>query len=110
TMNVKDGYAIKTALDKGYNICIISGGSNPGVRTRLNGLGVTDIHLGVGDKIETLDEYLDIYNIKPEQALYMGDDIPDYHVMNRVGMPCGPDVAVDEIREISKCIAHRQVG
>ncbi|EKF56472.1 3-deoxy-D-manno-octulosonate 8-phosphate phosphatase [Galbibacter marinus] len=110
TMNVKDGYAIKTALDKGYNICIISGGSNPGVRTRLKGLGVTDIHLGVGDKIETLDEYLDIYNIKPEQALYMGDDIPDYHVMKMVGMPCCPNDAVAEIKEISKYISHKQGG
>ncbi|HLV62741.1 HAD-IIIA family hydrolase [Galbibacter sp.] len=110
TMNVKDGYAIKTALDKGYNICIISGGSNPGVRTRLKGLGVTDIHLGVGDKVATLDEYLDIYNIKPEQSLYMGDDIPDYHVMKMVGMPCCPNDAVAEIKEISKYISHKQGG
>lgn len=110
TMNVKDGYAIKTALDKGYNICIISGGSNPGVRARLKGLGVTDIHLGVGDKVATLDEYLDIYNIKPEQSLYMGDDIPDYHVMKMVGMPCCPNDAVAEIKEISKYISHKQGG
>lgn len=110
TMNVKDGYAIKTALDKGYNICIISGGSNPGVRTRLKGLGVTDIHLGVGDKVATLDEYLDIYNIKPEQSLYMGDDIPDYHVMKMVGMPCCPNDAVADIKEISKYISHKQGG
>jgi len=110
TMNVKDGYAIKTALTKGYNVCIISGGSNPGVRTRLKGLGVTDIHLGVNDKVETLDEYLDIYNIKAEQALYMGDDIPDFHVMKMVGMPCCPNDAVAEIKEISKYISHKQGG
>ncbi|WP_417360641.1 KdsC family phosphatase [Galbibacter sp.] len=110
TMNVKDGYAIKTALTKGYNVCIISGGSNPGVRSRLKGLGVTDIHLGVSDKVETLEEYLDIYNIKPEQALYMGDDIPDYHVMKMVGLPCCPNDAVAEIKAISKYISHKQGG
>lgn len=37
TMNTKDGYALKTAVDKGYNVCIISGGSNEGVRSRLRG-------------------------------------------------------------------------
>lgn len=110
TMNVKDGYAIKTALSKGYNICIISGGSNPGVRSRLQGLGVTDIHLGINDKVETLDQYMDVYNIKPEQTLYMGDDIPDFHVMQMVGMPCCPNDAVAEIKEISKYISHKQGG
>lgn len=71
---------------------------------------MTDIHLGVGDKVATLDEYLDIYNIKPEQSLYMGDDIPDYHVMKMVGMPCCPNDAVAEIKEISKYISHKQGG
>ncbi|MCF8715740.1 HAD-IIIA family hydrolase [Joostella atrarenae] len=110
TMNVKDGYAMKTALDKGYNICIISGGSNEGVRSRLRGLGITDIHLGVSNKIDTLDEYFDVYNIKSENVLYMGDDIPDYHVMKMVGMPCCPNDAVAEIKEISKYISHKQGG
>ncbi|MEL4308914.1 KdsC family phosphatase [Joostella sp. CR20] len=110
SMNVKDGYALKTALNKGYNVCIISGGNNEGVRARLRGLGITDIHLGVHNKIDTLDEYFDIYNIKAENALYMGDDIPDYHVMKMVGMPCCPNDAVAEIKEISKYISHKQGG
>ncbi|MDG3581868.1 KdsC family phosphatase [Galbibacter pacificus] len=109
-MNIKDGYAMKTALNKGYNICIISGGNNEGVRTRLRGLGITDIHLGISDKVAALDEYFDIYNIKPENALYMGDDIPDYHVMKMVGMPCCPNDAVAEIKEISKYVSHKQGG
>lgn len=46
TMNTKDGYALKTAVDKGYNVCIISGGSNEGVQTRLRALGITDIYMG----------------------------------------------------------------
>ncbi|QLE02669.1 HAD-IIIA family hydrolase [Galbibacter sp. BG1] len=110
TMNVKDGYALKTALNKGYNICIISGGNNEGVRTRLRGLGITDIHLGVSNKIDVLDEYFDVYNIKAENVLYMGDDIPDYHVMKMVGMPCCPNDAVAEVKEISKYISHKQGG
>ena len=51
-MNVKDGFALKTAVDAGFNICIISGGSNEGVRKRLAGLGIKDIHLGAKNKIE----------------------------------------------------------
>jgi 3-deoxy-D-manno-octulosonate 8-phosphate phosphatase (KDO 8-P phosphatase) len=110
TMNIRDGYALKSAIDCGYNVCIISGGSNEGVRVRLRNLGITDIHLGSPDKVATFDEYTDIYNIKAEQVLYMGDDIPDYHVMKLVGLPTCPQDACPEIKSISKYISHKNGG
>lgn len=110
TMNIRDGYAMKAAVESGYHVCIISGGSNEGVRIRLRNLGITDIHLGSPDKVETFDEYTDIYNIKPEQVLYMGDDIPDYHVMKLVGLPSCPQDACPEIKGISKYISHKHGG
>lgn len=109
-MNIKDGYAIKTAIDKGYNVCIISGGSNEGVRTRLKGLGVKDIYLGAHQKIKQYKEYTDIYDIKPDAILYMGDDIPDLPVMQDVILPCCPQDATPEIKAISKYISHKNGG
>ena len=109
-MNIKDGYAIKTAVDSGYHICIISGGSNEGVRLRLQGLGVKDIHLGVHNKIETLNEYLISTNIDSANALYMGDDIPDLQVMQMVGLPCCPQDAAPEIKAVSSYISHKNGG
>ena len=92
-MNIRDGYAMKAAIENGYTVCIISGGSNEGVRIRLRNLGITDI-----------------YNIKPENVLYMGDDIPDYHVMQLVGLPTCPQNSVPEIKGISKYISHVEGG
>ncbi|MCF1192704.1 HAD-IIIA family hydrolase [Mangrovimonas sp. AS39] len=109
-MNIKDGYAIKTAIQSGFRVCIISGGTNEGVRERLRGLGVTDIYLGAHNKIEQLDEYLNTYQIKSENVLYMGDDIPDYPVMKLVGLPCCPQDAAPEIKEISKYVSHKNGG
>ncbi|MGL3001986.1 KdsC family phosphatase [Flavobacterium sp. RSSB_23] len=110
TMNIRDGYALKAAVDNGYNVCIISGGSNEGVRVRLRNLGITDIHLGTPDKVATFDEYTDVYNIQPKHVLYMGDDIPDYHVMQLVGLPTCPQDASPEIKAISKYISHKNGG
>ncbi|GAA4281710.1 KdsC family phosphatase [Gaetbulibacter aestuarii] len=110
TMNIKDGYALKTALNHGYHICVISGGSNEGVRFRLNGLGVKDVFLGVQDKISCLDDYMKTNKIKPENVLYMGDDIPDFEVMQKVGLPCCPQDAVPEIKAISKYVSHKKGG
>ena len=81
TMNIRDGYAMKAAVESGYNVCIISGGSNEVVRVRLRNLGITDIYLGTPDKVEIFDESTDVYQTNREHVLYMGDDIPYYHVM-----------------------------
>ncbi len=109
-MNIRDGFAMKAAVESGYNVCVISGGSSEGVRIRLRNLGITDIHLACPDKVENFKEYIDIYNISPEQVLYMGDDIPDFHVMKLVGLPTCPQDASPEIKEISKYISHKNGG
>ena len=109
-MHTKDGYALKTAVDKGFNVCIISGGNNEGVRLRLKGLGIKDVHLGAHHKTETMNTYLEENSILKEQVLYMGDDIPDLQVMKEVGLPCCPQDAVPEIKRISKYVSHKKGG
>ena len=109
-MNIKDGYALKTAVDAGFKVCIISGGSNEGVRTRLSKLGLTDIYLGAHNKIEQYQEILKKYDLNPDNILYMGDDIPDYPVMKLVGLPCCPKDAASEIQEISKYVSQKKGG
>ncbi|MDG1228108.1 MAG: HAD-IIIA family hydrolase [Polaribacter sp.] len=109
-MNIKDGYALKAAVDKGLNVCIISGGKNEGVRTRLTNLGIKDIYLGAHDKIKQYNELVKKYDLKSENILYMGDDIPDYPVMELVGLPSCPNDAAPEIQGISKYISYKKGG
>ena len=109
-MNIRDGFAMKAALESGYNLCIISGGINEGVRIRLQNLGITNIYMASGNKVDTFKEYAELYNIKATTVLYMGDDIPDYHVMKIVGLPTCPQDAAPEIKAISKYISHVNGG
>jgi len=109
-MHTKDGFALKTAVLEGYNVCIISGGSNEGVRIRLNGLGINDVYLGTHQKIIEFEKYISTNNINPKHILYMGDDIPDYLVMKKVGLPSCPKDAVPEIQEISRYISQKKGG
>ena len=83
TSCTKDGYAIMYAIRKGYIIAVISGGGAPGVRERLEKLGVRpeDIYLKVANKTEALAEIEQRYSLDKEAIMYMGDDIPDYKVM-----------------------------
>ncbi|KAF0203766.1 MAG: 3-deoxy-D-manno-octulosonate 8-phosphate phosphatase [Bacteroidetes bacterium] len=107
---VKDGYALQLAIKSGYRVAVISGGYSESMRHRCNALKLTDVFLGVENKMEVFEEYLKTHNLKPEEVLYMGDDIPDYQVMQKVGMPVCPADASVEIRNISRYISHFNGG
>lgn len=110
SFNIKDGYALQLAAKKGYKICIISGGKGLAMNKRFDGLGVADVFLGVSNKVEVFENYLKQHNIEPTQVLYMGDDMPDYHVMQLVGIATCPLDAIDEIKQISHYISPKKGG
>ena len=110
TMNIKDGYAIQYAIRKGYPVGIITGGNSEAVETRFRNLGVKDIYLSSRNKQHDLSDFLSKYDFKPENILYMGDDLPDYPVMKEVGFPTCPSDAVEEIKSISIYISDKPGG
>ena len=109
-MNTKDGFIIKYALDKGFKIFIISGGTNKGVKERLKDLGIEEIFLGEHTKKDTYDKLIKKYNLKKNEIVYMGDDIPDIPVMKKIGVPCCPNDAVPDVKEISIYISKKNGG
>jgi 3-deoxy-D-manno-octulosonate 8-phosphate phosphatase (KDO 8-P phosphatase) len=68
-------------------------------------MGITDIHLGSANKVETLTNMM--CTTLSQNKYCMGDDIPDYHVMKLVGLPTCPQDASPEIKGISKYISHK---
>lgn len=110
TMNIKDGYAIQLAIRKGYPVAIITGGNSESVKIRFQGLGVSDVYLRSMHKMDDLMEFCFKYDLKLEDVLYMGDDMPDYEVMTKVGFPACPADAAFEIQEISRYISSRKGG
>lgn len=109
-MNIRDGYALKTAVEAGYHVAIISGGKSESVRTRLENLGIKDIFLGVENKLKVYQSLLKQYQVTDEEIMYMGDDLPDYHVMKQAGIPVCPNDAVAEIMEMCLYISPKKGG
>ena len=108
--NTRDGIAVKLALDNGYNICVISGGKNEGVRKRLSRLGVKDIFLGAENKVEIFTNYLNKNNHNLNETMFMGDDLPDIDIIKIVGLSCCPNDAASELREITDYISIKKGG
>ena len=109
-MNIKDGYALQLAVKMGYHVVIISGGKSHEVAERLRKLGVVNIFMEVHNKAEMLSEYLITHELNWRDVLYMGDDIPDFEVMTKVGLACCPNDAVSEIQQISRYISPLNGG
>ena len=110
TVNIKDGYAIQLAQKLGLRIVILTGGKAEAVRLRYAGLGVEDIFMGCAVKVTTYHELLEKYQLKNEDVIYMGDDIPDYEVMRLCGCPCCPADACPDIKDISVYISSYKGG
>ncbi|RDV15584.1 HAD-IIIA family hydrolase [Pontibacter diazotrophicus] len=108
--NIKDGFAIKHAIQQGYRVAIITGKNEPGVRKRLEQLSIEDIFMGVEEKVETYENYVYMQGIHPATVAYMGDDMPDFEVMQRCGLRACPADAADDIKEISTFISTRKGG
>lgn len=111
-MNVRDGYAIKRAIDKGYKVAVITGGKSEGVVLRLQNLGVVDLYYGIKDKVAAYREFMYLYEdeITYENVLFMGDDIVDLQVMKMVGLAACPNDACPEILQLSKYVSHANGG
>lgn len=105
TMNIKDGYAVQLAVKMGLVVGIITGGRTEQVRHRYENLGVKHIYIASSYKMHDLEDLLQKTGLKADQMLYMGDDIPDYEVMQKVGLPVCPADAAPEIKAISKYIS-----
>lgn len=105
TANIKDGYALQLACKSGFQMVIITGGRGEAIEERYKGLGFQDVYIACNVKTVTLDEWMKKYDLQPEEVLYMGDDIPDYEVMQRVGCSCCPSDAAHEVKDISTYVS-----
>ncbi|MDO7715147.1 MAG: HAD hydrolase family protein, partial [Flavobacteriaceae bacterium] len=110
SFDTKDGYAMKCALVQGYKIAIITGGRNQGVEERFKELGVYDIYMGAHHKLDAFQDLLDNYDLDPETILYIGDDVPDIPVMEKVGLGCCPADAVSDVKAMADYVSHKNGG
>ncbi len=101
TLNIKDGYAIQLAIKMSLHCAIMTGGSSEAIRKRYAYLGMTDIFMKCAVKLQTYEQFLAQYHLVDDDIIYMGDDIPDLEIMQRVGCPCCPSDACTEVKNVS---------
>jgi 3-deoxy-D-manno-octulosonate 8-phosphate phosphatase (KDO 8-P phosphatase) len=84
--NTQDGMAFRWAHAAGLQTGLISGRESPGVTHRARMLGVTYIYQNYLEKIPPYEEILRQSGFADAEVAYLGDDLPDLPLMNRVGL------------------------
>lgn len=110
TYNAKDGQGIVMLIRAGIIPAIITARNNGTVVHRAKILGITELYQGQKNKIHALDEIMEKYKLSYDEVAYMGDDIPDLCVLEKVGLSCCPSDAVEEVISACKFVSVKSGG
>lgn len=99
--DVKDGLGIKMLLANEIDVAILTARSSEILKRRTQELGITNVLQGQRDKVKGLQELLSLTGLQPDQIAYIGDDLPDYAVIQEVGLAACPCNAVSEIKHLA---------
>lgn len=97
--HIQDGYGIRQLLRSGIEVAIISGRRSGAVETRMAELDVEHVFLGVDDKIHAFESLIGRLGIDATHCAFVGDDMPDMPLLERVGFPIAVANAVAAVRE-----------
>ena len=100
-LNFKDIMAFSLLRKKGYKIAIISGEANSAIEVIKEKFQVEEVHQGIRNKLEVLNNIIEKYNLSDEEFVYIGDDVNDYDSLNRAKYAITVPTAVKKVKTIS---------
>ncbi len=108
--NIQDGFGIKLAQNCGIQIGIITGRTSEAVEKRANELKIEILFQGYQDKLEAYEKIKNNFKLKDDQVAYIGDDLPDLKLMQKVGVSFAVINACDEVKHIADYVTQRPGG
>ena len=98
TFHAHDGFGISRAISLGIPVAVITGRRSRIVERRVKELGIRDLFQGSEDKLPAFKKLKRRYRVTDEEVAYMGDDVPDLILLNRVGLSAATRSAVPEVK------------
>ena len=108
--HTQDGYGVRRLIEAGIEVAVISGRRSGAVEKRMDELGVAHVVLGCKDKVAAMDELAASLGIEVRDCAYVGDDIPDLALLERVGFAVAVANAVQSVQERCDYITRRPGG
>lgn len=110
SFHIHDGLGIKRLQAAGVIVAVISGRDSKALRLRLTELGIEDQFLGQHQKIPAYEMILNKLKLTPEEVAYVGDDLPDMPVMEKVGLPMTVANAIHDVKKVALYCTEKKGG
>ncbi len=108
--HVQDGMGLKLAQEAGIEVAIITGRESKLVRQRADELAIDEVHQNIKDKVEVFNNLLAKQGITAEEVAYIGDDVNDLPILERVGLALTVANGVDKVKEEADYVTEREGG
>lgn len=99
TFSTQDGFGIRCLIKAGIEVAVISGRTSGAVDRRMAELGVPHVIQGCKDKVGAFESLASGLGIATAECAYVGDDVPDLPLLNKVGFAVAVSNAVDAVIE-----------
>jgi len=110
TFNAKDGFSIRLLKLSGIKTLIITGKSSISIKRRCIQLGIDYLYENMRNKLTAMENFLKNENLSWDEVGFIGDDIPDIPVMEKVGFSAAPSDASEEVKRICDFVSKRKGG
>ncbi|MCR5597719.1 MAG: acylneuraminate cytidylyltransferase [Lachnospiraceae bacterium] len=108
--NTKDGVAFRLLRERGIITGVITGEDVALNKRRCEKLKIDVLAPGCTDKVACINRLCATYNVKPEEVVYIGDDIGDKDAIEFVGFGCCPADAAADIRAVAALVTKAKGG
>jgi YrbI family 3-deoxy-D-manno-octulosonate 8-phosphate phosphatase len=108
--HVRDGLGIKLWRRAGYRFGVVTSRNSHIVKTRAAELSFDVLRQGVEEKLGAVQQVLQDLKLAPDQAAYIGDDLPDLPVMKHVGLAVAVADASPEVRAAADLVTKLPGG
>ena len=98
--NTRDGMGFQLLRERGFVLGIITGENSQLVQRRAEKLKLDICEKGVKDKSQVLDRICAQFKLQPSEVAFIGDDLNDMGILQRVGLACTVPGAANEVTKI----------
>jgi 3-deoxy-D-manno-octulosonate 8-phosphate phosphatase (KDO 8-P phosphatase) len=108
--HIHDGHALKMARAAGLKTGVISGRTSLALAARVRELQLDHLYQGNDDKLGIYEQIRAAEKLSDDEIAYIGDDLPDLPLLQRVGFAIAVADAVTEVRQTAHLITERSGG
>jgi YrbI family 3-deoxy-D-manno-octulosonate 8-phosphate phosphatase len=109
--SIRDGMGVERLRKySGIETIIITGENSGSIKARAKKLGIKEFYLGVENKIDLLDEILKKNKVSAANIAFIGDDVNDLKLMEKVGFKATPADGTVFIKKIADYVCENKSG